>query len=272
MNNTKHCDFVSLRSFDILNIFGALLLKQNAVWSLVLLGIRPQWESLTSHITNELLCGTIGSTITALHKHERSFVLFRKGQQPNVLFAKSNTMNSALCLHSVFLELTVSASTALQFLMWTAEKIHSGCKIDWTPHWLPCPGLNPFHLTRPGATVLPLGHVSTVIDTVDHRAVFDTFKAKVTPASEPQFGTFSRMTLNFLILPADEDQQSIVNSCWPHTLNIIMPQIRLNEPSVPVEQWRFSPLGLAGSNCSSTTTSLFAWLSLNKTGRSWTVW
>lgn len=47
---------------------------------------------------------------------------------------------------------------------------------------------------------LPLGHVSRIIEAVDHRAAFDTldFKTKATDgaalASDPQFGTFSPKT------------------------------------------------------------------------------
>lgn len=62
-----------------------------------------------------------------MHKHDKVFVLFRKGQQPHVLFAKSKMMNFALCLHCAFLELTVQALTAVQYLMWMEERIQSSC-------------------------------------------------------------------------------------------------------------------------------------------------
>lgn len=48
--------------------------------------------------------------------------MFRKGQQPNILFAKSKMINFALCLHSVFLELSVQALAVLQFLTWLAGR------------------------------------------------------------------------------------------------------------------------------------------------------
>lgn len=51
--------------------------------------------------------------------------MFRKGQHPNILFAKSKMINFALCLHSVFLELSVQALAVLQFLTWLAGRTYS---------------------------------------------------------------------------------------------------------------------------------------------------